>query len=65
MSRLLREKGIPHLRSETFEPEPATEPHPEIVETIDDLTAEGEAIGRLNRGRGGLPIRLRKETSLG
>ena len=55
--KLLKSRGFPHARKGEYQCEKGKEPYPEVKEIEDKMTTEGEAIGRHQRGRGGLPTR--------
>ena len=55
---MLSKRGLPHVRREDYKPEKPTAPYPEYKENDDKMIIEGEAIGKSQRGRGGLPRRL-------
>ena len=50
----LEKRGFPHARRQSYVAQTPKAAHPEVKEPEDKLTLRGEAIGRHNRGRGGL-----------
>ena len=58
VSGFLKRVGLPHAQRTKYQPEKSKEPYPENQELEDKMVKEGEALGKLHRGRGGLPERL-------
>jgi len=60
VSDVLKRVGLPHAKRECYKPESKKEAYPEEKEAKDELVEEGVRLGREQRGRGGLPRRLRR-----
>ena len=61
MVNFLKRKGLPHSRHRDYKAEKPKEEYPEQQEKADNMFVEGEKIAKAQRGRGGLPDRLRSE----
>jgi len=57
VTSMLKCAGLPHAHRSRYQPEKSKEAYPENEESEDKMEKEGEALGKQQRGRGGLPER--------
>ena len=58
ITAMRKQLGLPHWTRAEFEPERVSAIFPEVPECVDPLTEHGLEIGRAERGRKDLPLRL-------